>query len=200
MADSSAGLGIRVHLASGSTSTFVQPDLAEGRRIAARIDPEKLFSQKFISIAGERSMTNFPASAVERVDLLMQNPPEWPLPDGVQDVVELYPEHFRNMLAERSGHNNSSESHQPARAQTVLAQLELTSGRISYALVRLETGAEPAGLTGQLEQILTAPALWARGAQGGTVIINPAHLVRFSMHPAPAQPPEHAWHAEETAG
>src|SRR5947208_2677521 len=91
-------LELHVHGVDGYVSAFVQSDIETIRKLIEQIHPGRLFTQPYLAVAGRHSLTVFPCAAVVRVDLVMNDFPDWPFHFGIADALELTEEEFRQRL------------------------------------------------------------------------------------------------------
>lgn len=86
---------IRIYLENGSVQSFVQSDEATARKTWERIDPNRLFAQPRVVIAGDYSKSVFVGPAIMRIDFVQHFCPCWEFPEGYSEIVELSEADFR---------------------------------------------------------------------------------------------------------
>jgi hypothetical protein len=62
-------LQIRIHKADGSTTTFVQTDVGEVKKLLDEFQPAQIFNRDRISFTDKSSITSLPVSKITRIDL-----------------------------------------------------------------------------------------------------------------------------------
>lgn len=173
-----APLEMRIHLTNGSTARFVQPDHECAECLLADLQPQRLFRKPQIVLESDGSLTTIPSTAVEHIALLnVTMPAEWALNPEIEDVVEFSPD---SLTAE----SEASDRVMP----DLFIEFEMRSGQISY--LRVSTG-DPqeirlpldAGLA--FSHLLERPVVLGRRAEGGIFLLNPANVVRFTVHSNP---------------
>ena len=187
---------IRIHTQRGSVETFFQDDPALAARILKGIQSTKAVTGDLITVAGDYSLTTFVASRVNRVDLIAEDLPRWKYPADILDVVELSEEEFR----ERSHLNDPARLERrrsPKRTgefAVVFVEVEMTGGDRIFLAAEIKVALEAERLQ-RLRLLFSAPAVHFRLPQGGTSILNPKNLVRFTLNPGPDVTPIDAWPA-----
>jgi hypothetical protein len=191
-----AYLEIHVHGVDGNVAAFRQSDPKAAAKLLAHIQPARIFTQHHLTISSPHSIAFFPCAAVARVDLVMDDFPDWPFHHGVEDLVEITEEEF-----EQRFHPADRPVEPPGAIAVRFGELELTNGERLFlqAYVR-ETPITPVDQAIVVQQILTAPSLHARRLGGGAVLVNPVHILRMSFYPGPPEPPPNAWAADPLTG
>ncbi len=190
-------LEIHVHSVDGHMAAFVQQGAEAVQKLIAQMQPGRVFRQPFLAVAGQGSLSVFPAATVVRVDLVMRGFPDWPFHLGFRDAMELSEDEFR----ERISLNDCSR--EPLRGPApIYADIEMTNGEGLYLQMEVDDRDEPVmqvefGML--IERFLSASSLHARRVGGGALVINPAQILRVQLRPAPPHPPLNAWSAEPLA-
>jgi hypothetical protein len=185
-------LEIHVHGIDGHVAAFVQKDPGAAGRLLEHIQPGRVFTQGHLTIASEHSITFFPCAAVARIDLVMDGFPDWPFYHGVSNVMEITEEEFRERYRPEE-----REAEPPNALVARFAGLELTNGeRVLVEVHAREIPRTPVDQAMFVQQILSAPSLYARRLGGGAVLLNPAHILRMAVYPGPPETPPNAWAAD----
>jgi hypothetical protein len=188
-------LEIHVHGVDGQVAAFVQSDAGAIRKLLEQIQPGRLFTQRHLTIAGRQSLTLIPCAAVTRVDLVMEEPPDWNRHFGVADALEVTEEEFRQRTLEGALPEPARE--RPGALFVIGVEIELTNGEQIFLEVHARARPRtPVDVGMFLQQILAAPSLHARRLGGGALVINPAHILRMALSPGPPEPPPNAWPAD----
>ena len=198
-ASSPVSLEIHFHLTNGAVEKFVQSDHAAIEAIVGNVQPQRVFTQPHLIVAGKYSMTVYSCSAITRVDFVMEGFPDWPFPLGVEDIQEITEEEFWERFRPEEDEKFLREQARPVGQPTVgWIQVELVSGERVF----VEVHTKAVGHLDQLRlitQIFTAASLYARRKGGGISFINPANIVRSTFTPGPAEAPKTAWAAHHMA-
>jgi hypothetical protein len=187
-------LEIQVHSSDGHVSAFTQSEAETVQKLIEQMHPHRMFTQPYLTVAGQHSLTIFPSATVARVDLVMRDFPDWPFYFGIHDATELTEEEFRLLYAD------AMESLAHSRGMSsVFAVIDLTNGERIYLAILIHAREE--NLTRVdfgmlLQQFLTSPSFHARRLGGGAIVINPAHIRKLQFHPGLPQPPLNAWCAD----
>lgn len=195
MSETSSSLEIRIHLTNGNVESFVQSDHAAIRQILDNLQPQKIFSQRNLILAGSFSMTAYACSAITMVELVMDGFPEWPFPHGTKDIREITKDEFWERY--RPGQDEKFVREQPRKVgetQVGYSELELTSGKHIYSEVQAEVSPQLDRIH-YINQLLSASCVFARRHGGGVTLVNMANVARFGFHPGPPETPKTAWPA-----
>lgn len=186
-----SSLEIHFHLADGKVARFRQDDAAEIQRLLALIHPSKVFTQGHITVAGSYSLNAFHCNALTRIDLVMDTDPGWGFLRGVTDVVEVTEAEVRERRVARGERTVT-----PGETILAHAEIELSSGQAVFLEVHVQPQQQTAlDVAMMVQQLFGLPSLygWRRG--GGVFLVNPVHVVRFSLFPGPPHTPPGAWPA-----
>jgi hypothetical protein len=189
-------LEIHVHGIDGQVAAFVQSDPAAAAALLAHIQPGRVFTQSHLTIASEHSVTFFPCAAVARIDLVMDTFPDWPFYHGVSNILEITEEEFQERYRPEE-----REAEPPGALVVRFTELELTSGE--RLVVEVHSREIPRTAVDQamfVQQILSAPSLYARRLGGGAILLNPAQILRMTVYPGPPETPPNAWAADPLTG
>lgn len=189
-------LEIRVHLIDGSVSTFLQEDEFQARSIIGQIQPDRLFAQPSLLLAGSSSVTVIPCAKVNMVECVLDTFPNWSFLREITDIVECTQEAYRSgFLAFRD--SLAARSHTP----------EVGDPFVSWGMLLMAGGGrfyfEARGIVRSLieqrrlvHQITSSPCLISRRRDGGAVLVNPANIISIELSPGPRELPNTAWPVE----
>jgi len=198
MNDCPQNLEIRVYKADGSIEKFIQTEAGPAQRILHEFRDGRIFDLEKIIIAGRRSLTSFPTRQVVRLDLVSEPPVQWIRPRGIVDAVELTGAEFQAL--HQNPELRDPENQVKMLEDSVVGFLEIEMASQPPLFLALEWA--PAPSADRPEAILCpfyplpTPTLSFRMRTGGLAILNPFHLVRLTLFPAPQQPPAEAWPAQ----
>jgi hypothetical protein len=188
---------VRVHLADGSTESFIQTEEATARKIWESIDPVRLFAQPRLVIAGTYSKSVFVGSEIVRIDFVQQFCPCWQFPEGFSDLVELSEEEFR-----KHAHLDEPELMPKREQRTAVGDLLVSFLKLQFKsrapiFVMAELSVKlPAENQSFMRFLLSKTGFHMRLQGGGVGVVNLAQLVGFTAYPGVAQVPSDAWPAE----
>ncbi len=95
MTANTSHLEIQVHNSDGHVSAFTQSEAEIVQKLIEQMQPHRMFTQPYLTVAGQHSLTVFPSATVVRVDLVMRDFPDWPFYFSIRDAMELTEEEFR---------------------------------------------------------------------------------------------------------
>jgi hypothetical protein len=187
---------IRIHTQSGRLESFFQDDDAETAKILKAVRSTKVFGAELLTIAGDYSLTTFVSSQMNRVDLITHDPPQWPLPADILDVVELSEEEFRERshLNEPARLERRRVPKQTGEFALVFVEVEMNGGARIFLASKIKVGL-PAERLQRLRTLFSSTALHFRLPQGGTGVLNVRNILRFTFNPGPDVTPADAWPA-----
>lgn len=204
MSNTPSALEFHIYATDGEVTRFVQDDAAEAQKILSQIQPNRLFAQKQIIIAGLRSLNAFQTSAVGRIDLIMEGHPGWPFHHGISDAVQITEAEFRERYRpEETGTTRTGQEITPGQSVTLFAAVDLLDCEGVYLEVSTKAQSEtltPIDTGLLIQQFFAQPVLHARRQGGGAILINPANVVRLTFFPGPRETPPGAWPARYVAG
>jgi len=188
---------VRIHLADGSTESFVQSDEAIAKKVWESIDPVRVFGQQRLVIAGTHSKSVFVGSEIVRIDFIQHFCPCWQFPEGYSEVVELSEADFR-----KHAHLDQPEL-MPKREQATAVgdllvsflKLQFKSGQPIFLMVEFSVKL-PAENQSFMRFLLSKTGFHMRLRGGGIGVVNLAHLAGYTVYPGVAQVPFDSWLAE----
>jgi hypothetical protein len=195
-----SSLEIQIHLTNADIETLVQTEAAAARKILESVHPNRLFSQNHLIFAGEHSLTIYPTASVARVDFVMEGFPNWPFHNEISDILEISEDTFREQYDPQT--LRSQRRLTPGEPVRLFVEAVLANRQRVFMEVHVEVPIRdreeellPIDRNIILQQLFSAPSLYARRRGGGALIINPEHLARLSFYPGPPDTPPNAWPA-----
>ena len=186
-------LEVTVYLIDGSHYQFFSEDEAEIDRIYRSIQPNRVFGEKQYIMAGTYYMSGFAAPAVTRIDFVSHTPPSWPHLGGVKEITEISEEALdRRAIPRQSDPRRSEVQPKPGETMETFADFGLADGSRLCVKMTME-------VHGAIDQrsrayhMFTGPGFHVARRGGGVILVNPRHIIRWSMYPGPAQTPTMAW-------
>lgn len=188
---------IRFYLTDGSVETFIVTDEPEARKIWQKVDPSRLFSQPRVVLAGEHSKSVFVSAQLLRIDFIQDTFKCWQFPEGYADVVELSEEEF-NRYAHLEEPDLMVKRNQPTPVGDLLVsflKLRLVGGAPLFLMVEftVKLASESQSF---MQFLLSKGGFHMRLREGGTGVVNLAHLAGYTVYPGVAQAPADAWISE----
>ena len=195
-------LEIHIHKLDGSMERFIQSETSLMKRILNEFQPARIFIQEKIIIADGDSLTSFPARQVVRIDLVSEPSPHWILPPEIVNAVELTETEFRALLQNPEPGDRWNQARAQDASEVAFLNVEMAGQQPLFLALEVAIG-PPADRPGAILYPLyplTTPALCFRMQTGGVAALNPLHLMRFTLSPAPQQTPMVAWPAHRADG
>ena len=190
-------LRVLLHHTSGLVSEFEQEDEEGAMACLAHLNPRKLFTTKLLILGGLYSVSNVATAHLARIDILTNQSIACQFPDWVLDLA-LIPsmEEFLAAAGLDDGH--------PKERAPQLAPGENFEGYVACHLLGADpvygrvqgVSAMPLEFRSRFVHLLDLPFIQFRRAEGGTTVINPAHLVRMTTFPGPSGLGADVWPAE----
>lgn len=194
----SSPLEIQVHLVDGSVAKFEQTDPVAIKHTLDTFQPTRIFSQKVLMIGDGDSLSAFQTSSVVRIDLIAPYVPDYPFYNGVLDIQMISPDQFKERYVPQSfAELHAKAVANPGEPITVFSEFELVNGQrlFQQVCVRVEERL-PLEQGIFVSQLFTVHGLHGRCPEGGVLVVNPTHIVRFSLYPAPPALPPGTWAAK----
>ncbi len=192
-------LEIRIHLIDGSVVSFKQTDPGISRQIISQVQPERVFSQPYLTIAGASSLTGIPCAKVAALEFVTEVYPGWLFPQEITDIVEITEESFRaGYLSFREALRKREQAPAIGDPYVSYGEILLGGGKKFFVEVRgvIRNVVEQRRL---VHQVFSAACLVSRRREGGALLVNPANLLTVEFSPGPREIPSTAWPAESTA-
>ncbi len=192
-------LEIRLYLIDGSQACFKQMDAGISQRIVSQIQPERIFSQPYLAMAGASSLTGIPCSKVAAIEFVTEVYPGWAFPKEISDIVEITEDSFRaGFISFRQALRIRAQTPEVGDPYVSYGELLLAGGKKIHVEVHgvIRNIVEQRRL---VHQVFYAPCLTARRREGGALLVNPANLLTVEFSPGPREAPNTAWPAESTA-
>lgn len=199
MDQTAATLEIRLHLIDGSIVCFKQGNAEISHQIISQVQPERLFSQPYLAIAGESSLTGIPCAKVAAIEFVTGTFPGWAFPKEINDIVEITEEEFEaGFLSFRQALRTRTDTPAVGDPYVSFGEILLAGGK----KLHVEVCGVIRNIVEQrrmVHQVFAAPCLIARRRAGGALLVNPANLLTVEFSPGPREIPNTAWPAESTS-
>ena len=192
---------IEIHLEDGNVVTFEQTRADDAATLLDRLHPDRVFIQPVIIVAGSKSLTSFPSSSVTRIDISMPTEPGWSFHFNAKDVVLIPESEFNDWHSREPEWATRLMPTVPGDLYVSYGEIELRNGEKLYMEVKVEADLRmPFDRGLMIKNMFSAHSLHARKREGGSVIINPKQIVRFTFFPGPSETPLNAWPAHHVSG
>ena len=179
--------------------TFTQSETGMVNRILNEFQPARIFSREKIIIAGDNSLTSFPAHQVVRIDLVSEHLSHWIIPQGLVDAVELTETDFGALLQNPELHDRWNKPRTQETSVVTLLDLEMAGQKPLFLAMEVTVEAQlespPA-----IPSLLTVPTLCFRMRNGGIAALNLANLMRITFSPGPHPTFAEMWPAHRVNG
>ncbi len=185
-------LQINIHKVDGSMVTITQSDAALANRTLNEFHPTRIFNEEGIATSCSHSVAKFNLSSITRVDLITDQLSVWDFPFVLGALMELTEGEFHGIVHERLRWMQPC----PPGDLPVFFDVEMVNGRHSYLWMAVIAGFSAARLSEAFSQLRTRSLIFALHA-GGVGVLNPANIVRFTVHPHPQQESAKVWHTRE---
>ncbi len=188
-------LQIRIYGIDGTVATLTQTDPDVINRTLGEFNPARILTQTKITIAGNHSVTTFIPPLITRIDLITDRLSVWDFPFVIGALVELTETEFHKFLhdLQRRVQNRASDDF------SVFLDIQMVNGQRLFLWMEIVAGL-PADRLLRIYSLLKERSLVFGLRAGGVGILNPANLVRFSVHPDPLPVLAKAWPAHQTNG
>jgi hypothetical protein len=188
-------LQIRIHKVDGSVVSFTQSGASLVNRILNELHPACIFNQEKIAITGNHSVSTFIPSLITRVDLVTDRFSVWDFPFVIGALLELTETEFHEFLHERQ------QRVQPRLSGDfpMSLEIEMVNGQRAFLWMEVISGF-PADLLLRAYSLLKKRSLIFGLSTRGIGILNPANIVRFTVHPDPLKGPAESWSTHQVYG
>lgn len=188
-------LQIHIHKVDGSTTTFVQNDAGEVKRILDGFEPMNIFDQdRFVIIEGN-SITTLPVSRITRIDLDSEQHSHLLFQAGVVDAVELAESEFLALVRNPIMRKNWEQMATQDDTLVAFLDLELANGQCLFLTMEMRVDLQSEELWKTNGLPLEGSSLCFRMRTGGVAVLNLANLIRLTFFPKPVHQLEDRWHA-----
>jgi hypothetical protein len=197
MNQAKAHLQIHIHIVDGSTTTFVQDDAGEIRKIFAGFQSTQIFNRDIIAFTDKNSITSLPASQITRIDLISEQLPTLNFPGGMVEAVELSWTEFQALVRSPVMLEQWRLKKTEDLCVVTLLDVEMTDGQCLYFTMETQVELLRSEFWNTRKFILTGTGLCFRMRTGGVAVLNLAHLTRLTFFPNPMPSPAGVWNAEK---
>ncbi|MEO8376755.1 MAG: hypothetical protein ABI579_03725 [Candidatus Sumerlaeota bacterium] len=189
---------IHIHTADGNVYSFYQDKAEEIARIISSIQPQKVFAQRHLLIAGSFFMAGFPADEITRIDLAMDQPVEWEFLHNLQSVEEITTQEFEDMRSPVNNDVRRSSQNVPVGEFTeYTGEIMLRDGQ-QLCLRIIERVGLKIDQRQNIQNMFASAGFHVKRRDGGVIIVNPTLITRWAFYPGPADIPKNAWQAHRS--
>ncbi len=189
-------LQIRIHKADGSTTTFVQTDVGEVKKLLDEFQPAQIFNRDRISFTDKSSITSLPVSKITRIDLEAEQHSHLLFPVGMVDAVELTGVEFQALIRNPVMREQWEQITTLDASLVTFLDMEMADGQCVFLTVEMQVE-----LQSELWKTkgfpLSGSGFCFRMRTGGVAVLNLAHLTRLTFFPKPLHRLADTWHAHQ---
>jgi hypothetical protein len=197
MKQAEAHLQIHIHKVNGSTTTFVQNDAGEIRKIFAGVQPTEIFNRDIIAFTNKNSITSLPASQITRIDLISEQLSNLNFPVGMVEAVELSWTEFQALVRSPVMLEQWRLKKSQDLYLVTLLDLEMVDGQRLYFTMETQVERLRSESWNSRGFMLNGTVLCFRMRTGGISLLNLTHLTRLTFFPNPVPSPADVWEAEK---
>lgn len=192
-------LTIHVHTLDSHVTRFRQNDPGEVQHILEQIHPDRLFQHNLV-LQDKKSTTVFPHAALVRIDLVMEEYPDWPFHTNIVQAMELTEEEFDKAYHQATVSGVRPTQPKPSEVVTTLADMRLANGDQIFARYKFHPrSSTPMDREIMFQHLSTEPIQYLFRQEGGVILINSAHITRLSIYPGLSEIPS-AWQVALLSG
>ena len=180
---------ILIHTIDGGVTRLVQDDEALAEKICQSIHPKTLYAQPNLIVLASGALHSFSTVGITRIDVLTTHPFDFPLPESIASLRAIPTAEFQSRypvdrLPLLPGHTS------------VFAEFAIAGGAPQFVEVLLDqtprVGLDniplPVDSSLVLQHRLSSSVFFFE-CEGGVSLVNPAHVLRMSLYPAPPTMP-----------
>jgi len=180
----------------GSTTTFLQNDAGEIRKLLDEFQPAQIFDRDKISFTDKNSITSLPVSKITRIDLESKQHSHLLFPVGVVNAVELTGIEFQALIRNPVMREQWEQISTLDASLVTFMDVELADGQCVFLTMEI-----PVELQSELWETQGFPfnssGFCFRMGTGGVAVLNLAHLTRLTFFPKPLHRLADTWHAHQ---
>jgi hypothetical protein len=195
MNDTTQSLQINIHKVDGSVATIAQSGAGLVNRILNELQPARIFNQERITIAGSHATTTFISALATRVDLINDQLSVWDFPFVIGALLELTEAEFHGFLDERQ---RRMQPRLPGDFPTSL-EIEMVNGQRAFLWMEVIAGFPTSQLFRAYSSLKERSLVFGLRT-GGIGVLNPANIVRFTIHQDPLDGPAEVWECHHDNG
>jgi hypothetical protein len=190
-------LQIRIHKVDGSTTTILQNDPGEVKKLLEGFQPTQIFNRDRISFTDKNSITSLPVSKITQIDLEAEQHSHLLFPVGMVDAVELTGEEFQTLIRSPVMREQWDQISTLNASLVTFLDVEMADGQCLFLTVEMQ-----AELQSELWKTMGFPlngsGFCFRMRTGGVAVLNLAHLTRLTFFPKPLHTLADNWHAQKS--
>lgn len=178
-------LEVSIQLVHGHKLRFFEPDEANALALLHRIRPNKLFSDKYLPVMGDNSLSGISSDKISWIVFHTQARLEWPWPAHLVGVDIITKAAFEKAIgAELEDIRRRMQSNNAGEPMKAYWHALMTDGTDFYFRVHSQSLIRMDKL--QIPKVLgEIPALHAVGSRGGAVVLNMANVACWTAYPGP---------------
>ena len=176
-------LEIHVHLTDGTVTRFTQNETTSISHILELLSPGKVFTPHQIVLSDHQSLTMFHTNAIVRIDLIAPGIPDWQFHRNVIEINQA-DEHAFVEAARSSASTTKTTPLLAGERFVVYNGILLANGDQLFHKVHLSAeNLLPIDRAMLFEHMMHQPEVFCRRIGGGGIIVNTAHILRYTIYP-----------------
>jgi hypothetical protein len=188
-------LQVHIHKVDGSTTTFVQTDAGEVRKLLDGFQPTQIFNRDRIYFTDKNSITSLPVSKITRIDLEAEQHSRLLFPVGMVDAVELTGVEFETLIRSPVMRQQWDQISTLDASLVTFLDVEMADGQCLFLTVEMQVELQ-SELWKSKGFPLSGSGFCFRMRTGGVAVLNLAHLTRLTFFPKPLHTPADNWHGQ----
>jgi hypothetical protein len=189
-------LQVHIHKVDGSTTTFIQNDAGEVKKLLDEFQPAKIFDRHKITFTDKNSITSLPISKITRIDLESEQHSHLLFPVGVVNAVELTGIEFQALIRNPVMREQWEQISTLDASLVTFMDVEMADGQCVFLTMEMQVELQ-SELWKTKEVPLNGSSFCFRMGTGGVAVLNLAHLTRLTFFPKPLHALADTWHAHQ---
>ncbi len=196
-------LSLCVHLLDGRQLRFEQNDAKKMGDVLREAQKKRVFDQPLLSLCGDYSVTGIATRSVVKIDFLMNEPPGWAHPPGIDRVTRISREKYDSEanLGTNDERHRRERPHQVGELTVDYLRLDFLGDDTDYFEVYSRIGSA-LDERRTLSNLYGSRCLHADYPGVGATLYNTQAIERLTLIPGPHETPDGAWcvhHVGETS-
>jgi hypothetical protein len=177
-------LTIEVRTKDGANTQFYQSDEDSIGKILSLLNTPRLFSQPFITLASERSVSAIPSRAIDVILVRTPTTPPVLLPPDWLDIVEVDAESFHIERSFWKANADAAGLLPESEGDTSFLEIHTIGDWVIVLKLQAVIQTTIPDQRQRFAQFLEVPVIPFRLPAGGVGFINPGNISRVTVYPA----------------
>jgi hypothetical protein len=188
-------LQVQIHKLDGSTTTFLQNDAGQIKKLLDEFQPAQIFDRDKITFTDKRFITSLPVSKITRIDLESEQHSHLLFSVGVVDAVELTGMEFETLIRNPVMREQWKQISTLDASLVTFLDVEMADGQCVFLTMEMPVERH-SGLWEMKGYPFNGSGLCFRMRNGGVAVVNLDHLTRLTFFPKPLHKLADTWHAQ----